>query len=63
MQLRQGSVTAYHENFFTAFKPASFKRNPNACMLSEATDDEGGALKDQSPDERALTVNLVHQHQ
>jgi len=30
---RKGSVTIYHDGFFSAFSPASFKRNPNARVV------------------------------
>lgn len=61
-QLRQGSVTVYHEGFFGAFKPSSFRRNPNARVVSEATDSEGRPLKDQPPAEPALAMKLKQRH-
>lgn len=61
-QLRQGSVTVHHESFFAAFKPASFKRNQNARVVTEATDSEGRPLKDQPPAEPALAMKLKQRH-
>lgn len=40
----------------------SFKRNPNARMVTEATDDQGRPLKDQPPAEPALTMSLKNRH-
>ncbi|EXJ91825.1 AAT family amino acid transporter [Capronia epimyces CBS 606.96] len=61
-QLRQGSLTVYHESFFSAFKPSSFQRNPNARVVTEATDNEGRPLKDQPPAEPALAMKLKQRH-
>ena len=61
-QMRQGSVTDHHESFFSAFNPASFKRNPNARVVTEATDSEGRPLKDQPPAEPALAMKLKQRH-
>src|ERR1700712_2697270 len=61
-QMRQGSVTVHHESFFSAFNPASFKRNPNARVVTEATDNEGRPLKDQPPAEPALAMKLKERH-
>lgn len=61
-QIRQGSVTVAHESFFSAFKPSSFKRNPNARIVTEATDNEGRPLKDQPPAEPALAMKLKQRH-
>lgn len=61
-QLRQGSVTVAHESFFSAFKPSNFKRNPNARIVTEATDNEGRPLKDQPPAEPALAMKLKQRH-
>ncbi|KIW13534.1 hypothetical protein PV08_08722 [Exophiala spinifera] len=61
-QMRQGSLTVYHESFFSAFKPASFKKNPNARVVTEATDNEGRPLKDQPPAEPALALKLKQRH-
>ena len=60
--LRRGSVTAYHDSFFSAFHPASFKRNKNARMVTEATDNEGRPLPDQPPAEPALAMKLKGRH-
>ncbi len=61
-QMRRGSVTAYHDSFFSAFHPASFKRNRNARVVSEATDADGRPLKDQPPAEPALAMKLKERH-
>jgi amino acid transporter len=61
-QMRRGSVTSYHEGFFSAFTLQSFKRNPNARVVSEATDSEGRPLKDQPPAEPALAMKLKQRH-
>src|SRR4051794_26312419 len=61
-QLRQGSLTVQHESFFAAFKAGSFKRNPNARVVTEATDSEGRPLKDQPPAEPALAMKLKQRH-
>jgi hypothetical protein len=61
-QLRQGSVTTYHESFFSAFKLSSFKRNRNARIVTEAVDNEGRPLKDQPPAEPALAMKLKQRH-
>jgi yeast amino acid transporter len=60
--LRRGSVTAYHEGFFSAFTLDSFKRNRNARMVTEATDAEGHPLPDQPPAEPALAMKLKERH-
>jgi amino acid transporter len=60
--LRRGSVTTYHEGFFSAFSPSSFKRNPNARVVTEATDNEGRPLPDQPPAEPALAMKLKARH-
>jgi amino acid transporter len=59
---RRGSVTPYHEGFFSAFSPSSFKRNPNARVVTEATDAEGKPLPDQPPAEPALAMKLKGRH-
>lgn len=61
-QLRHGSITPHHEGFFSAFNPSSFKRNPNARVVTEATDSEGRPLKDQPPAEPALAMKLKERH-
>jgi amino acid transporter len=61
-QMRRGSVTSYHEGFFGAFKLESFKRNPNARVVTEATDSEGRPLPDQPPAEPALAMKLKERH-
>jgi amino acid transporter len=61
-QMRRGSVTSYHEGFFGAFKLDSFKRNPNARVVTEATDSEGRPLEDQPPAEPALAMKLKERH-
>jgi yeast amino acid transporter len=61
-QMRQGSLTVYHESFFSAFNPTSFRRNPNARVVTEATDNEGRPLKDQPPAEPALALKLKQRH-
>jgi yeast amino acid transporter len=40
----------------------SFKRNPNARMVTEAVDDEGKPLPDQPPAEPALSMQLKDRH-
>jgi len=40
----------------------SFKRNPNARMVTEATDAEGKPLPDQPPAEPALAMKLKDRH-
>ena len=40
----------------------SFKRNPNARMVTEATDEEGKPLADQPPAEPALSMQLKNRH-
>lgn len=61
-QRRRGSVTSMHEGFFSAFSPHSFKRNPNARVVTEATDAEGRPLPDQPPAEPALAMKLKERH-
>jgi len=61
-QLRRGSVTTHHDSFFSAFTPSSFKRNPNARVVTEATDVEGRPLPDQPPAEPALAMKLKQRH-
>lgn len=50
------------EGFFSVFTFNSFKRNPNARMVQEATDAEGRPLKDQPPAEPALAMKLKQRH-
>lgn len=59
---RRGSVDSYHEGFFSAFRLESFKRNPNARVVTEATDNEGRPLPDQPPAEPALAMKLKERH-
>lgn len=40
----------------------SFKRNPNARMVTQATDAEGKPLADQPPAEPALSMKLKDRH-
>jgi amino acid transporter len=61
-QIRRGSVTPHHEAFFSAFTLQSFKRNPNARVVTEATDLEGRPLPDQPPAEPALAMKLKPRH-
>ena len=61
-QLRHGSITPHHDGFFSAFSPSSFKRNPNARVVTEATDSEGRPLEDQPPAEPALAMKLKERH-
>jgi hypothetical protein len=61
-QTRRGSVTSYHEGFFSGFTLESFKRNPNARVVTEATDSEGRPLPDQPPAEPALAMKLKERH-
>lgn len=61
-QLRSGSITAHHDSFFSAFNPSSFKRNPNARVVTIATDLEGRPLDDQPPAEPALAMKLKGRH-
>ena len=60
--LRRGSITPHHDSFFSAFSPSGFKRNPNARVVTEATDNEGRPLKDQPPAEPALAMKLKGRH-
>lgn len=61
-QMRRGSVTPYHSNFFSSFTADSFKRNPNARVVTEATDAEGRPLPNQPPAEPALAMELKNRH-
>ncbi|RMZ89549.1 hypothetical protein DV736_g3214, partial [Chaetothyriales sp. CBS 134916] len=61
-QIRRGSITPQHDSFFSAFTPHSFKRNPNARVVTEATDNEGRPLEDQPPAEPALAMKLKGRH-
>lgn len=61
-QMRRGSVTPHHEGFFSAFTLNSFKRNPNARVVTEATDSESRPLPDQPPAEPALAMKLKPRH-
>lgn len=61
-QIRRGSITPHHEGFFSAFTLESFKRNPNARVVTEATDNEGRPLPDQPPAEPALAMKLKPRH-
>ncbi|CZT42025.1 uncharacterized protein RSE6_01853 [Rhynchosporium secalis] len=61
-QMRRGSVTKHHDSFPSAFKLESFKRNPNARIVTEATDLEGRPLPDQPPAEPALAMKLKERH-
>ncbi|RMZ79827.1 hypothetical protein DV737_g3254, partial [Chaetothyriales sp. CBS 132003] len=61
-QIRRGSITPAHDGFFAAFTPHSFKRNPNARVVTEATDEEGRPLEDQPPAEPALAMKLKGRH-
>lgn len=40
----------------------SFKRNPNARVVTEAMDSEGKPLEDQPPAEPALSMKLKDRH-
>lgn len=40
----------------------SFKRNPNARMVTVAMDEQGRPLKDQPPAEPALSMSLKNRH-
>ena len=60
--MRRGSVTKHHDGFFSAFTLESFKRNPNARVVTEATDLEGRPLPDQPPAEPALAMSLKERH-
>ena len=61
-QIRRGSVTEYHDGFFSSFTLDSFKRNKNARVVTEATDSEGRPLEDQPPAEPALAMKLKQRH-
>lgn len=61
-QERRGSITGYHDGFFSSFNPNSFKRNRNARVVTEATDSEGRPLPDQPPAEPALAMKLKPRH-
>jgi yeast amino acid transporter len=58
----RGSVTPLHDGFFSAFTLESFKCNPNARVVTEATDLEGRPLPDQTPAEPALDMKLKPRH-
>jgi amino acid transporter len=51
-----------HDGFFSAFMAHSFKRNHNARMVTEATDNEGRPLPDQPPAEPAVAMKLKPRH-
>jgi amino acid transporter len=55
------SVETKQGTKFTRFVD-SFKRNPNARMVTELTDAEGKALPDQPPAEPALAMSLKGRH-
>ena len=59
--VEQGEVEK-SDGFFSAFTANSFKRNPNARVVQEATDAEGRPLKDQPPAEPALAMKLKQRH-
>jgi len=61
-QAQLGSITTHHDGFFSAFTLNSFKRNPNARVVTEATDSEGRPLPDQPPAEPALAMKLKPRH-
>ena len=61
-QAQINSVTTHHDGFFSAFTPNSFKRNPIARVVTEATDLEGRPLPDQPPAEPALAMKLKPRH-
>lgn len=60
--LVEEGVTTRHDGFFSAFTLESFKRNPNARVVTEATDLEGRPLPDQPPAEPALAMKLKPRH-
>lgn len=57
-----GEVKTHHDGFFSAFTPHSFKRNPNARIVTEATDLEGCPLPEQRHAEPALAMKLKPRH-
>lgn len=57
-----GSIEKHHDGFWSAFKPDSFRRNPNARIVTQATDIEGRPLPDQPPAEPALAMKLKPRH-
>lgn len=59
--VEEGAITR-HDGFFSAFTLNSFKRNPNARVVTEATDLEGRPLPDQPPAEPALAMKLKPRH-
>ena len=61
-QIRRGNMTPHHDSFFSAFTLQSFKRNPNARVITEATDLEGRPLAHQPPAEPALAMKLKPRH-
>jgi yeast amino acid transporter len=61
-QAQISSVTTHHDGFFSTFTPNSFKGNPNARVVTEATDLEGRPLPDQPPAEPALARKLKPRH-
>jgi len=58
----RGSVTPHHDSFWSAFKLEGFKRNPNARVVTVATDIEGRPLPDQPVAEPPLSMKLKSRH-
>ena len=57
-----GSAVETHQGTMFHRVMDSFKRNPHARMVVEATDAEGRPLKDQPPAEPALAMKLKDRH-
>ena len=61
-QAYEGDVETTKEGTVMSRFVDSFKRNPNARMVTIATDSEGRPLKDQPPAEPALAMTLKNRH-
>lgn len=58
----EGSIEATKEGNVMSRFVDSFRRNPNARMVTVAMDAEGRPLKDQPPAEPALAMSLKNRH-
>lgn len=61
-QAHQDPTSSPNNGFWYALKPESLRRNPNARIVTEATDAEGRPLPDQPPVEPALAMKLKQRH-
>lgn len=57
-----GDIQEYKEGTRTSRFVDSFRRNPNARMVTQATDEQDRPLKDQPPAEPALAMTLKNRH-